>query len=493
MNTTKSPFSPPSLPEEKPKRRWTLPVVVLVLVLLPVLVGVAWYFNYRTSGASSVEQLKAKIKARGEPLTLADLAATYPPIPDPSNGAVALLQEWKKESPVFWQAFEDGAKLVPDRAARHYDNALPFMGSDFQQISHSTVLQSSNLIAAENYLRENKEHIETVRAALHYSQFRFPVQITNGFETLLPHLSEVKHEALNFRVAGLVASERGDVDGAISNIEDTARAGDAVAAEPFLISQLVRIACYTMAIADMERLLSQRSLSAAQLEKIEGLLNRLQMTGAARKTLVTERATDLAIFKMPASVLDRIGSQPGDDTDSSSSRGASIAQGILELTGLRDMDKRLMLETFEQAIPLVDRDDPEAIEQYEVLFREVQAEARKFPPKILTAMLLPGLGEAMHRFAQLEARRRAALSAIAVERFRLAHDGHLPAKLDELKPQFLTDVPKDPFDGQPLRFKQQSPGYVIYSVGADRVDNDGLDRAKRYPRKDYDETFTVER
>jgi hypothetical protein len=62
-----------------------------------------------------------------------------------------------------------------------------------------------------------------------------------------------------------------------------------------------------------------------------------------------------------------------------------------------------------------------------------------------------------------------------------------------LKPQFLTDVPKDPFDGKPLRFKSLSPGYVIYSVGADRTDNDGLDRAKRYPRKDYDETFMVER
>jgi hypothetical protein len=170
-----------------------------------------------------------------------------------------------------------------------------------------------------------------------------------------------------------------------------------------------------------------------------------------------------------------------------------VGMDILRLTGLRDADERLMLETFEQAIALVDRDDPEAIEQYATLFQNTAVKARKFPPKLMTAMLLPSLEGMPRRFARSEARRRAAITAIAVERFRLAHDGHLPAKLDELKPQFLPDVPKDPFDGRPLRFKLLSPGYVVYSVGANRVDNGGKERGKKNSQKDYDETFTVER
>jgi hypothetical protein len=108
-------------------------------------------------------------------------------------------------------------------------------------------------------------------------------------------------------------------------------------------------------------------------------------------------------------------------------------------------------------------------------------------------MLLPGLQGVAQRFARFEARRRAAATAIAVERFRLAHDGHLPATLDELKPQFLTEVPKDPFDGQPLRFKPLATGFVVYSIGANRVDDGGKERGKKYSQKDYDETFTVER
>jgi hypothetical protein len=260
-----------------------------------------------------------------------------------------------------------------------------------------------------------------------------------------------------------------------------------------VISQLVRLACYNMVIEDLERLLSRRSLSAVRLEKIEALLNRLEMAGAAHKSLVGERAFALSVFQMPAGEFARLSSGSGGGTDEAGPPAVRAGIQILQLTGLRDADERLLLETFDQAIVLVDRDDPAAIEQFERLFQDVQVKAKKFPPKIITAMLLPSLGRVPQRFAGFEARRRAALTAIAVERFRLAHDGHLPAKLDELKPQFLTDVPKDPFDGKPLRFKSLSPGYVIYSVGADRTDNDGLDRAKRYPRKDYDETFMVER
>ena len=108
-------------------------------------------------------------------------------------------------------------------------------------------------------------------------------------------------------------------------------------------------------------------------------------------------------------------------------------------------------------------------------------------------MLLPALSRAGTRFATFESRRRAALTAIAVEQYRLVHDGRVPDNLDQLLPEFLSEIPKDPFDGQPLRFRVLRPGYVVYSIGCDRKDNEGKERPAKRSAKDYDETFFVER
>lgn len=68
---------------------------------------------------------------------------------------------------------------------------------------------------------------------------------------------------------------------------------------------------------------------------------------------------------------------------------------------------------------------------------------------------------------------RAAQAAIAIERFRRAHDERLPATLEALVPQFVDAVPLDPFTHQPVRYRQRASGYVVYSVGPDLKDDGG--------------------
>jgi ABC-type transport system involved in multi-copper enzyme maturation permease subunit len=77
---------------------------------------------------------------------------------------------------------------------------------------------------------------------------------------------------------------------------------------------------------------------------------------------------------------------------------------------------------------------------------------------------------------------RCAVAILAVERYRLAH-GNWPKSLDDLAPAFLREVPADPFDGKPLRYRRLPDGVVIYAVGFDGTDDGGkLDRgASRLP------------
>ena len=71
-----------------------------------------------------------------------------------------------------------------------------------------------------------------------------------------------------------------------------------------------------------------------------------------------------------------------------------------------------------------------------------------------------------------EARFRIVDTALAVERYRLEH-GRLPTQLEELVPTYLTAVPVDPVDGQPLRYRHEDEGFVLYSIGRNLIDDGG--------------------
>jgi len=72
-----------------------------------------------------------------------------------------------------------------------------------------------------------------------------------------------------------------------------------------------------------------------------------------------------------------------------------------------------------------------------------------------------------------ERRRRVAVTAIALERYRGRH-GRYPQTLDQLAPELLKAPLRDFTDGQPLRYRLTEDGhFVLYSVGRDGVDNGG--------------------
>jgi len=48
-------------------------------------------------------------------------------------------------------------------------------------------------------------------------------------------------------------------------------------------------------------------------------------------------------------------------------------------------------------------------------------------------------------------------------------------------PDYLDAVPTDPFDGEPLRYRQFAGGYKVYSIGRDLVDDGGATPAEERP------------
>lgn len=59
------------------------------------------------------------------------------------------------------------------------------------------------------------------------------------------------------------------------------------------------------------------------------------------------------------------------------------------------------------------------------------------------------------------------MTAVAVKRWSLAHDGKYPSSLLELVPDFLPELPMDPYDGGPIHWDAASG--TVFSTGEDGI------------------------
>jgi hypothetical protein len=112
--------------------------------------------------------------------------------------------------------------------------------------------------------------------------------------------------------------------------------------------------------------------------------------------------------------------------------------------------------------------------------------ARTFRPyKLLAATAIPNFIRAYSTTAHNQTMVNEAQIAFALERYHLAH-GEYPATLDALAPQFITQLPHDIINGQPLHYRRtddppsQSSGaaggkFLLYSVGWNETDDGGQD------------------
>ena len=107
------------------------------------------------------------------------------------------------------------------------------------------------------------------------------------------------------------------------------------------------------------------------------------------------------------------------------------------------------------------------LEQYRQQYPEPERIAGSYVPRTLPLELFPRAIDATPLVID-----RGGRIAVAVERFRLDRKS-LPASLGDLVPNYLSEIPADPYSGQPLLFKRTDIGYTIYSIGPNFKDDGG--------------------
>jgi hypothetical protein len=95
------------------------------------------------------------------------------------------------------------------------------------------------------------------------------------------------------------------------------------------------------------------------------------------------------------------------------------------------------------------------------------------PYTVLASRGVPNFVRAASTLAQYQTKADQALIACGLERYHHTH-GDYPETLDALVPQFITKLPTDVINGQPLKYRRTDDGsFILYSVGWNEKDDGG--------------------
>jgi hypothetical protein len=329
-------------------------------------------------------------------------------------------------------------------------------------------------------LEECRPVLEELRSASQRPRSRFKLDYTaaNPSAILLPHLAALKHLSQVLRLRASAELALGQTDQAFNDVMLMLYLSDACREEPVLISHLVRISQFGLAIQPLAEGLAGHQWSEAQLRELQDRLRRPDFCADARRVMLGES------LLFGCGTIEYLRRSPGELAqfmDGGPSMG--LAQALMRVapSGWFYLEKLNLCRAFEKgvlsAVDVPGRQiHPSAgvPEDEEAHQRETRSEPRLFlSHRFFAAMFVPtGVGITL-RTAYAQTAADLAAIACALERWRLAH-GQFPETLDSLAPGFLDPLPHDIINGQPLKYHRTNDGrFVLYSVGWNQTDDGG--------------------
>jgi hypothetical protein len=411
------------------------------------------------------------LRKAGYPVTLAELDQWYPHIPDAQNAAL-----------IYTNAFASMLYTSSDDSSRKNigDIKLP---------SRNETLSAADKAELIEMIASNAVAFRLLYSAEELTNSRYPIDFSMGFAMLLPHLAKVKGAASLLRYKSALHVANGEREEAVRALQAAIFAGKSLEAEPLLISQLVRYSTFGLVIKQLEYIENTLPLTETELARLQGSLSNAERSSTVERALAGELACDLAVFdsRQRAQILANMNASGTSAAPAIKEQAIAFA---LRVTGIFTKDRAYLMDALMTNMAVAKLDYPTRFQQAQKTSAAYGATPNRL--FIYSKMLLPALGKFHTRDAEHVTLLRVAQTALAIERYRLAHNSALPSSLDELLPTYLKSVPVDPCDGQPLRYKKLDKGFVVYGVGSDGSDDGGAER-KAGSTGRYDITFTIER
>lgn len=300
----------------------------------------------------------------------------------------------------------------------------------------------------------------------------FPVQWSEGFNALLPHLANLKTLQLLLEVRVIAYLAAGQTERAFAETECSWRIAGLLRREPLLISQLVRFALLQLAAETAWQGIAAHAWNDSQLETLQAQFSVEDGLESLILALEGERAMSLEAFDRWTQNRTLFWASVPDLGGESGPTGSPR----LPLGWIRQ--NQVSLAAFYQDLLTKVRRLAETPEEQWGDLNHYGTDnsvftTRATPYNLLARMLAPALDKAVVKAVRSDVTMRSAATGCALERYRLKH-GTYPESLTALVPEFLPRVPLDPGSRQPLQYRRTSDGlFRLWSVGSDGRDDGG--------------------
>ncbi|MGH7968237.1 MAG: hypothetical protein ACREIC_05855, partial [Limisphaerales bacterium] len=316
---------------------------------------------------------------------------------------------------------------------------------------------------------------------LPYCRFNLNYDQDDPAEILLPHLSVIKHlcQILELRVCAELTL--GQTDHAFRDSQLMLYLADAFRDEPFVISQLVRAGCLSLALQSLAQGMPQ--WSEEQLRTFQARFGRFDFCLDVSRTLKAERV-------WTTTIVDYVHGAPNKvnliENLFNGPQQRDVGLGAILMTvapggwfGIEKLNCSRMIDRY--VLPAIDvnarRIDPRSVRAAEQEMSRLSGGALSglvLHHLFFASMLLPFGGKVAERTALAQTGADCARVACALELYR-RENGRLPETLEALQPRFISKLPTDIITGQSLKFRPDGKGsYKLYSVGWNEVDDGGL-------------------
>ena len=342
------------------------------------------------------------------------------------------------------------------------------------------VLNEEQLRVLRLELERASEAVRQARGLVNFPRGRYPiVYAKNVVSTPLDHAQNARYSVLLLRDDALLRAHSRDISGALLDFKAIVHLNRGLGDEPMLITMLIAMSIDQRAVLVLERTLGLGEATEKELLEIETyLLEQAQVP----YFLIGCRGERAGID----SSLERVQSGELSVNEFATLGGTSWLGGAQEWLNRTYASLTIKQHRAEALNLLTDAVElgKQPMENQQAGFLLWDRKIKQMKGWRLAHLLLPPLSKIADADIRNKASLRSAAVGVACERFRLAK-GRWPKALEELVPQFLDQLPIDPFDGQPLKMKYSDGTFVVYSVGIDRVDNGGqLDLPSSQPGSD---------
>ncbi len=439
--TDEPPSEAVTLPKKKKPLGWFFYVMMFSLVVVLLLGGsyTVWYY----SAKAKLDRQISAARERGEPVWFSDLRPK--PVPAEEDGgplylqAVARLSKGTSPNSQTWYDASERARLI----VKNGDDKGRFRFDEPE-------LQKA--------LDANQEALSLLRQSMQRPYHRFDID----WDTKMPigivieHVQKAREFSHLIRVEFPLAMNEGDIEGAVNAIDEHYRLAEVLREEPFLVSQLVRIAISGQATADLETLAGRTAISPAQFARLDQRLATLEASFRLKDSMLAERASCLTTMEF---------------VQEAKAMGLDEGTGIYSSGLLRPLlmeEQAFAIQTLGNMADAADATGPQGrLAQRSAV--DPDGIPRRF---MLNRLLLPAVDKVCdaglrHRQSLMNAR----LGLRVSQRFHATQK--LPGTLSEVLDEQLKQLPDCLYSGKPLFYKVQEGGFSIYPAGDNGVDDGG--------------------